>query len=285
VLLVARWEVVLKRLMRRVLPVVLAGAGLWLPGTAAWAQSDNAPRNASGARADVVTESDETPAAKRARIRLELASAYFSQGQVTTALDEVKRALVADPENVGAFNLRGLIYANLGEHGLAEESFRRALQLRSDDPDTLHNFGWYLCQQRRFPEARGYFEAAMRVPRYRDAPKTWLAQGICEARAGSLDTAERFLLRSYELDPGNPATAVNLAEVLLKRNDLDRALFYVQRVNQRAELANAETLWLAARIEHRRGAQASVETLGMQLRSRYPRSREATAFEQGKFDE
>jgi type IV pilus assembly protein PilF len=44
---------------------------------------------------DRPTASDETDALKRARIRLDLAAAYFAQGQLTTALDEVKLALTA----------------------------------------------------------------------------------------------------------------------------------------------------------------------------------------------
>lgn len=238
-----------------------------------------------GSQVDLVTASDETDQAKRARIRLELASAYFSQGQTATALDEVKRAIQADPGSAPAYNLRGLIYASLSEHALAEDSFRRALALKADDADTLHNYGWYLCRMQRFDESRRQFDAALAVPQYREPGKTLLALGVCEVRAGRLPEAERQLLRSYEVDAGNPATAFNLALVLTRRGDLERARFYLQRVNQNNELANAETLWLAARIERLRGNSAGVDEWGQRLRSRYPTSREAAAFERGQFDE
>ena len=84
---------------------------------------------------------------------MDLASAYFSRGQMTTALDQVKLAIAADPHYGEAFNLRGLIYANLGDQALAEDSFKRALQINPRDADTMHNYGWYLCQQKRYPEA------------------------------------------------------------------------------------------------------------------------------------
>lgn len=236
-------------------------------------------------RADLVTSSDETDVAKRARIRLELASAYFAQGQAGTALDEVKRALQADPNNAVAYSLRGLIYASLAENTLADESFRRALALNANDAGTLNNYGWFLCSQQRYPESRRQFQAALAAPQVREASKTLLAAGVCEARAGELEAAERLLQRSFETDAANPTTAVNLAEVLLRKGDLERARFYIQRVNQNNELANAETLWLAARIEHRRKNAAVVEALGQQLRTRFPGSREAAAFEQGQLDE
>ena len=234
---------------------------------------------------DRVTASDESEAAKRGRVRLELASAYFSRGQMTTALDEVKQAITADPSLAAAFNLRGLIYASLGDERLAEESFKRALQLSPQDADTMQNFGWYLCQQRRFAEADAWFVQAIAVPRYSDTPRTLLTRGVCQARAGQWAEAERTLLRSYALEPDNPATAVNLAEVLYKRGDFDRARFYIRRVNGSADMTSAQTLWLAARIEHRLGNPQGVQDFGAQLRSRFPQSRESTALDEERFDE
>ncbi|HMW24231.1 MAG TPA: type IV pilus biogenesis/stability protein PilW [Burkholderiaceae bacterium] len=274
-------------LLAAVLPLAVLSACVSTPeGGAAAATTPEPPvTSASSGRSDLVTASDETDQAKRARIRLELASAYFGQGQAVTALDEVKRALVVDPENVGAYNLRGLIYASLGEVALADESFRRALSIAPADADSLHNYGWFLCRQRRFPEARVRFTAALAVPQYREPSKTLLAQGVCEAAAGDLATAERLLLRSYELDAGNPTTAFNLAEVLLRRGDTDRARFYLQRVNQVPERVNAQTLWLAVRIERKRGNLAAAEEWAQQLRSRFPNARETASYEQGKFDE
>ncbi len=234
---------------------------------------------------DRVTASDEPEAAKRGRVRLELASAYFSRGQMTTALDEVKQAIAADPNLAAAFNLRGLIYASLGDERLAEESFRKALQLDAQDADTMQNFGWYLCQQRRFAEADALFVQAIAVPRYGDTPRTLLTRGVCQARSGQLAEAERTLLRAYALDPANPAAAVNLAEVLYQRRDFDRARFYIRRVNSSAELTSAQTLWLAARIEHRLGNPQGVKDFGTQLKNRFPQSQESTSLDEERFDE
>lgn len=234
---------------------------------------------------EIVTASDQSAADKRARVRLELAAAYFARGQATTALDEVKLALAAKPDLPEAFNLRGLVYASLGEPKLAEESFRRALQLAPRDADAMHNYGWFLCQQRRFEDGDVQFAAALAQPQYRAAPRTLLAQGVCQATAGRWREAEATLSRSYELDPANPATAYNLSEVLYRRGELDRARFYIKRVNDVAELSNAQSLWLAARIERRGGNLTAVQDLGRQLRDRFPQSPEALQFQRGRFDE
>ena len=222
---------------------------------------------------------------RRSRVRLELASLYFGRGQATTALEEVKRALAAKPDMAEAFNLRGLIYASQGEAPLAEESFQRALQLAPRDSDAMHNYGWFLCQQRRYPEADTQFGGALAQPQYRDNTRTLLAQGVCQARAGRWPEAERTLLHSYELDPSNPATAYNLAEVLMRRGELERARFYVGRINAVADQTSSQSLWLAARIERGLGNLSAVQDFGRQLRDRFPQSAETLQFERGRFDE
>ncbi|MEO8122759.1 MAG: type IV pilus biogenesis/stability protein PilW [Burkholderiales bacterium] len=234
---------------------------------------------------DIPTASDQTDAARRANTRLELAGAYFTSGQYTTALDEVKQAIAAQPNMSEAYNLRGLIYAAMGDDALADESFRYALQLNPRSGDVMQNYGWYQCLMKRYAQADALFEQALATPQYRDTTRTLLAQGVCQARAGKLPEAESTLKRAFALDPGNPAVAVNYADVLYQRGAYDRARFYVQRVNSDPKQSNAQTLWLAARIEHRAGNQQAANDFGQQLRSRYPKSRESTAFDQGNFDE
>lgn len=239
----------------------------------------------SGDLRDRVTASDESPEARRARVRFELATAYFGRGQLTTALDEVKLAIAADPTLGPAFNLRGLIYSSLGDTALAEASFQRAIQINARDGDAMHNLGWHYCREQRFAEADQLFARALATPQYRDASRTWLSQGVCQARAGRLEEAERTLTRAFEVDAGNAAIAINLAEVLYRRGEFERARYYVRRVNQNADLVSAETLWLAVRVENRLGNRTGLNEWGTQLVNRFPQSAEARAFQRGRFDD
>lgn len=235
--------------------------------------------------ADIKTESDQTDADRRAAIRLELAAAYFERGQFSTALDEVKLSLAARPDQPAAHSLRGLIYASMAEPRLAEESFRRALQLAPRDGDTMHKFGWFLCQQRRFDEADAMFVQAMGQPQYRDVTRSLLAQGVCLARNNRFVPAEAALMRAYEMDPSNPVTSFNLSDLLFRKGDLQRARFHLQRLNSRQEFVNAQTLWLAIRVEQRLGDTLAVRSLGQRLRERFPQSPETLRFERGQFDD
>ena len=176
-------------------------------------------------RPDLVTESDEPPQRRRARLRLELASSYFEADKTNVALDEIKQSLVADPDYAEAYSLRGLIYMRMGDNALAEESFRRAIALNPRDGNAMHNQAWLMCQQKRYAEADQLFTRAAAQPGYTNAARTLMTQGVCQVRAGKPADAERTLGHSYELDPGNPITGFTLANLLFQRGDLSRARF------------------------------------------------------------
>lgn len=233
---------------------------------------------------EVVTPSDEPENRRRARIRIELATGYFEQGKTDIALDEIKQAIAADPTLADSYNLRGLVFMRVNDVQQAEESFRRALSLNPRDADIHHNYGWLHCQQRRYAEAQRAFDVALTNPTYGGRAKTLMAMGLCQARDGKAAEAERSLLRSYELDAGNPITGYNLSQLLFQRGDFERARFYIRRLNN-TELANAETLWLGVKVEQRMGDTVALEQLADQLRKRYPQSRERTSLDRKAFHE
>lgn len=253
-----------------------------LAGVLAGCAGVGAPAPAS---TDLPTLSDLSDAERLARVRLDLAAAYFSRGQNAVALDEVKQALTARPDLPEALNLRGLVYAAMSEPRLAEESFRRAMQVAPGDRDIQHNFGWFLCNQGRHGEADTLFRQILAAAGAVGAPRTQLARGVCLSRAGDLAQADDVLSRLYESDPANPVVAYHLGEVLFRRSEWDRARFYLRRLNARAEQTSPASLWLAARVEHRGGNLGARDRIGRELADRFPQSREALLFEKGRFDE
>jgi type IV pilus assembly protein PilF len=233
---------------------------------------------------DVMTVSDESDGRRRAKIRLELATGYFSNGQTTVALDELKQAIATDPTYFDAYNLRGLVYQRLNNPQLAEESYRKALALNPTAAGVQHNYGVLLCQLGRANEGLQLFKAAITNVNYLDKAKTHMAQAGCELSVGRRDAAEASYLRSYELDAGNPITAYNLSKLLYERGELLKAQFYIRRLNNSA-MANSESLWLGIKVEQKLGNPEAVGQLASQLRKRFPQSKELAWFEKGTFNE
>ena len=274
--------------MKTLLPhrprVLLALAALALAGSALLAGCA-APGGASGAApSELATSMDDSAARKRAETHLALASGYYENGQYPVALDAVKAALQADPSYAKAYDVAGSIYAALGDNARAFTHFNRALELDPQNANAMHNLGWLQCQADHYAEAQALFERAVAVPAYLGRAKTLMVQGICQARAGQARQAEATLMRSDELDAGNPVTAYNLALLLYQRGDNERARFYIRRLNN-SELANAQSLWLGIKVEHRLNDRKAMEQLAGQLRRRFPASSELIAYERGRFDD
>jgi type IV pilus assembly protein PilF len=264
------------RVFRLGLACLIAG---WLAGCAnqpGRSKTDDSPVNLQNRGPD----SDER---KRARIRVELAAGYYQNGQVAVALDELKLALEADPSYQDAYNMLGLVYMELGEHRMADESFLKALRLAPNDSEVNNNYGWYLCQRGREAQSIPYFLAALKNPLYATPGKPLTNAGICALRIKDLAAAESYLVRAFEMDPGSPVTLYNLGQLFLQKKEYERAKFYVGRLNTAYE-PTAQTLWLAIRVAQKMGDRATFLQLSDQLRRRFPGSAEMGSLERGAYD-
>ena len=57
------------------------------------------------------------------------------------------------------------------------------------------------------------------------------------------------------------------------------------RLNNNQELANAQSLWLGARIERRTGSIEAARRLQLQIQQKFPKSPQAEKLNRGVFDE
>ena len=210
---------------------------------------------------------------------------YYEQGQTTIALDEIKQALNADPSFSDAYNLRGLVYMRLDDPGLAEDSFRRAISLNPRDANAMQNYGWLLCQQKRYADATQQFDRALDAPGYTDRAKTLMTQGVCQIQAGQPAEAERSLTKAYEIDAGQPGDRLQPRAAAGAARRLDAARSSTSGASTTARPANAESLWLGVKVERKLNNREAVSQLGEQLQNRFPQSREATAYERGNFND
>lgn len=233
---------------------------------------------------DIKTASDQTSANKRATIRLRLATQYLEARQYPVALDEIKQAINIDPMLVDAYHVRALIYMGMNESALADDSFRTALSMRENDPDVLNNYGWFLCQSKRYAEAKATLQRAVQTPSVNGPVRPLTNLGACEMRNGDLASAEKNLQTAYGYDRNDPAVLTNLAQLNFQRGNMGEAKQYVERVNG-SRFVSAQSLWLGARIARRQGDADTQNALTAQLRSRFPDSRELTAYERGAWDE
>ncbi len=217
-----------------------------------------------------------------ARGHTELAAAYYERKQYAVALQEIGVAMQAESNFAPAFNVRALVRMALREDEQADADFRRSLQLDSMSSDTHNNYGWFLCQRGREQESFVQFQEALKNPLYETPELAYLNLGVCSKKAGRMKEAESNLLRALILHPGMPEALYGLADWSYASGDYAGAKSYFMRFSQVASDLNAEQLWLAVRIERKMRDRNSEASYALQLRKRYPDSRETQLLSQGE---
>jgi type IV pilus assembly protein PilF len=217
----------------------------------------------------------------RARIHTELAGEYFQLGNLPVAIEEVKEALRSDANFGPAHNVAGLIYSTLNEDKLAEESFRRALQINQFDPDANHNYGQFLCQRKREEDGIRYFMAAVKNPLYQSPDRSYINAGVCARRRGDMTGAESYFQLALKTRPGQPQALFHMADLSFARGDYTAAKSYLNRLTQ-VSVPNAEILWLGVRVERKMGDRNSEASYALQLRNKFPDSKEARSLAAGE---
>ena len=209
-----------------------------------------------------------------ARIHTELAAVYYEQKQYSVALDELKQALDMNGKYAPAYGVRGLVYMSLKEDRKAEEDFERSLDLDGMDSGTRNNYGWFLCQRGREKESMEQFMEAVRNPLYATPEKAFLNAGLCSKKFGKLKEAEAYLKKALSIQPKMTEALVGMAELGFLKADYAAAKTFFLRLSLNGAELSAADLLLAARVERKLGDKNAEASYKLQLRKRFPESRE-----------
>lgn len=217
---------------------------------------------------------DQAEAVNGARVHTELAAAWYSRRRFDIAVEETNKAVESSPTYVPAYNMRGLIYMEVGEDSLAQQSFERALEIAPGDADTHNNFGWFLCNRNRPAESLTHFQRALEDRLYQSPDKPLVNAGICTRKLGDNAKAENYFRRALLVRPDQPQAHFNLAELAYRRGDVTLTKQHLERAFATGAVS-AEMLWLKVRLARKSGERSDEASAALQLRRRFPQSREA----------
>lgn len=215
-----------------------------------------------------------------ARIHTELGAGYFSQNQITIALEEFTEAVKIDPAYSLAHNGLGMVYSALGEDAKADASFKRAISLDPSNAESRNNYGTFLCSRNRIDESITQFMAAVRNPLYATKDIAYLNAGICSLRKQDIDNAETYFQNALQMQPLMHRASYELALINFNRNKIGLAREYLQ--TPLVGNPTAEVLWLAIRVERQLGDKDAVASYALELRRSYPDSEQTKALLSGQ---
>jgi type IV pilus assembly protein PilF len=219
----------------------------------------------------------------RAKVHTELASLYYSRGNMAVALEELRIAAAADANDAQTYMVYGLVYMDLRENQLAQTNFERALRLSPTDPDVNHNYGLFMCQTGRESESVKYFLQAVRNPLYPTPWRSYSAAGQCVMRKDNLKDAEDYFQRALRQEPNDPQSLLLLGQIRYRQGNMEEARKLVSRYNKLVE-PTPESLWLALRVERKLGERVAESSYANQLRRRFAGSREYQLMQRGEYD-
>jgi len=208
-----------------------------------------------------------------AQINAQLGLGYLTQKKYKIAMMKLQKALQQDPDLPEAHHYIGELYSQLEQYDKAEVHYKRAIQLDPANSILQNNYGAFLYQQEKFDEALEYFGMAEKDPLYQAPDQLYENIGRCYYRMKNIEDAEKYFRRALELNENLPGSLYVMAQINFDRKNLMGTRAYLQRYRNVARQM-PETLWLGIQTERELGDKDAVSSYSLQLKSRFPDSKE-----------
>lgn len=219
----------------------------------------------------------DTPAEINANLGLN----YMQQGNYDVALEKLKRAIEQDPGTITAHHYIAELYKVLNNSELAEQHYKKALRLASDDPAIQNNFGVFLCDRKRYDEAEKHFMLAAKISSYRRPDEAYENAGLCALRIPDTVRAEGYFRHALEINPLLPNSLYQMALLNFNARQYLSARAFLQRYSAFAS-PTPQTLWLAFRVERALENGELADQYALELRTKFPQSQETAELRQAK---
>lgn len=176
---------------------------------------------------------------------VKLGVAYIQQGDTQRAKVPLKNALDLDSSNADAHAALAMAFQLEMEPKLADEHFRKALSQRPKDARLLNNYGGFLFEQKRYPDAMSAYLKAAEDNLYPE--RSWVFEnlGMTALQLGQREQAKEYFQRSLRLSSRQPRAllAIHTWPMIsaLVRSLLKPCLPVEQKLQSRAQPACDDT--------------------------------------------
>ncbi len=218
---------------------------------------------------------------KAAEANAQLAIAYMSQGDMTTARDKIEKALEQDSHTATTQLAAGFVYDRLGEDKKAQAHFEEALKLSRDDPNVQNSYAAFLCLKGDPTKGEELLLQAANNPLNRAPAVAYANAGRCARSAGRLPEAEKYFRQALSYNGDQPDVLFQMAQIEFELGDNLQARAFLERYASNAPVS-APSLWLGYRIETALGSTAQANLYAERIRKDFPMSSEMSALREAE---
>ena len=205
-----------------------------------------------------------------AALNLDLGIGYLRQGDFEQAITKLRKSIDEDPNNPTAHRALGLAYEEMDDKKGAEEEYRTAVRLGSDDADALNQLASFLCANGDKQEALQLYDRAIEVPLYPNKAMLYANAGTC-AKESDLDLAENYLRNALAIQSDYAVALLQMAEVAYRKENYLQAQAFLERYAGASSYTPA-SLWLTYRVEIAMKDPASARNTAARLVREFPES-------------
>ncbi|MGH8162530.1 MAG: type IV pilus biogenesis/stability protein PilW [Gammaproteobacteria bacterium] len=240
---------------------------------------------AGGALTACTTTTTGGPVSKKspelaAKYNAQLASGYMREGRMDLARQKLADALKEAPHLAVVRNTLALYYTRLAEYGKAEKQYKLSLEYKPGDPDTLNNYGVFLCSHGKPRASIKYFTQAAGDLDYNTPDSALANAGLCAQKIPDDKLATQYFRRALAVNPNQSQALWQLGLMAFTQGRYSQANGYLSHLIDIQARPAARVLWVAIETNWTLGRARQAKKYGRQLLTEYPGSPEAKKFVQ-----
>lgn len=217
---------------------------------------------------------------KLAQVRTSIAAQYIRSNELDAAKRQLEQALEADKSYAPAYDMMGILLQQEGSQinlQKADGFFKKAIALDPNFVQARNNYGVYLSQMKRYPEAVQQFEVAGAALGYEGRIGALENLGRTYLQLNNKPAAIKSFLRALDGNRNSLIAHIELVDLLIDENRLPQAQMMYEEtlILIQNESLSPRLLLQGIKLAAAHGNIAERQRLSQQLLSNYPLSEEA----------
>jgi type IV pilus assembly protein PilF len=213
--------------------------------------------------------------AEKSEVYRDLGIRYYQLGKLAIAKEKLTIALHIDPNNAQTHNALGVLYGRLNDKNTAKNHFDSAIALAPGDAKVKNNYGRFLCEQRKYPQAMNYLQSAAKDPTNQIQWQVFTNLGHCNLLQGNKQKATLFFKKALLQNPKHAPALLEMSKIYYAERKYMTARAFLERFfSASGKFQTAESLDLGYLIENALGDNIKAENYRNSLMRQFPGSPE-----------